>query len=55
VEVIAEDSADYQAVDDAFALDGAVELKAAHIYEVRFAQQDAGRWIDEVIREIDRD
>jgi hypothetical protein len=31
-------------------------MRRAHIYEVRFAEADRrGRWIEEVVREIERD
>lgn len=53
-EVVSEDSPDFQAVDDAFALDGEVELRRAHVYEVRFSASGTGRWIEQVISEVDR-
>lgn len=52
-EIVGDSSPDRGAVDEAFAEDGRVEMKAGHFYEVRFADAGAGRWIDEVIREID--
>lgn len=52
-EVVADGSDDLAAVDEAFAEDRRVEMKAGHVYEVRF-RDAAGRWIDEIIREIDR-
>lgn len=54
-EVVREESPDFQAVDDAFALNDRVAMRRAHIYEVRFAESDRGRWIEEVVREIERD
>jgi len=52
-EVVREESPDFQSVDDAFALNDRVAMRRAHIYEVRFAEGDRGRWI-EVVREIER-
>ena len=54
-EVVREESADFQSVDDAFALNDRVAMRRAHIYEVRFTEGDRGRWIEEVVREIERD
>jgi ribonuclease HI len=54
-EVVREGSPDFQAVDDAFALNDRVAMRRAHIYEVRFAEGDRGRWTEEVVREIERD
>jgi ribonuclease HI len=51
-EVVSEDSPDFQAVDDAFALDGEVELRRSHIYQVRFSPTGKGRWIEEVLAEV---
>jgi ribonuclease HI len=53
-EVAADGSDDFAAVDEAFAEDGRVEMKAGHVYEVRFRDAAAGRWIDEVLGEIHR-
>jgi ribonuclease HI len=53
-EIIGDESPDFGAVDNAFAADGEVELAAGHHYEVRFAGPGRGRWIQEVLREIDR-
>ncbi len=53
-EVVGEESPDFQAVDDAFALNDRVAMRRAHIYEVRFTEGDRGRWIEEVVREIER-
>jgi ribonuclease HI len=54
-EVVREDSPDFQSVDDAFALNDRVAMRRAHIYEVRFVEGERGRWIEEVVREIERD
>lgn len=54
-EVVREESPDFQSVDDAFALNDLVAMRRAHIYEVRFAGGERGRWIEEVVREIERD
>jgi ribonuclease HI len=54
-EVVRKHSPDFQAVDDAFALNDRVVMRRAHIYEVRFAESGQGRWIEEVVREIERD
>jgi ribonuclease HI len=54
-EVVREESPDFQSVDDAFALNERAAMRRAHIYEVRFAEGDRGRWIEEVLREIERD
>lgn len=53
-EVIGEESPDHGAVDDAFCSNAVAQLRRAHIYEVRFAEAGNGRWIDEVVQEIDR-
>lgn len=53
-EVVTEDSPHFQAVDDAFALNDRVVMRRAHIYEVRFAEGGHGRWIEEVVREVER-
>jgi hypothetical protein len=53
-EVVREDSPHFGAVDDAFATNE-IAMRRAHIYEVRFAEADRrGRWIEEVVREIER-
>jgi ribonuclease HI len=52
-EIVGDSGPDHGAVDEAFAEDGRVEMKAGHVYEVRFRDAGAGRWIEEVIREID--
>jgi ribonuclease HI len=54
-EVVAEGSEQFGAVDEAFARNDAVALRRAHIYEVRFTESGRGRWIEEMVREIDRD
>jgi len=43
------------AIDDVFALDDVLTLRRSHIYEVRFAEPGRGRWIEEVIAEIERE
>jgi hypothetical protein len=54
-EVVGEDSPNRGAVDDAFAKNDVAALRRAHIYEIRFSEEGSGRWIQEVVREIDRD
>jgi len=55
-EVVREDSPNFHAVDDAFAMNDLVAMRRNFIYEVRFAQAERrGRWIEEVVREIERD
>ena len=55
-EVVRENSPHFQAVDDAFAMNGQVAMRRNFIYEVRFAEAGRrGRWIEEVVREIERD
>jgi ribonuclease HI len=54
-EVVRKESPDFQAVDDAFALNERIAMRRAHIYEVRFADSNHGRWIEEVVREVERD
>jgi ribonuclease HI len=53
-EVVCEESEDYQAVDDAYARDGQVEMRPGHVYHVRFSEPGSGRWMDEVLGEVDR-
>jgi hypothetical protein len=53
-EVVDPQSGNYHAVDDAFARDGEVAMRRSHIYEVRFAEEGSGRWIKQVVREIER-
>lgn len=53
-EVVDRDSPNHGAVDDAFARDGEIAMRRAHIYEVRFAEEGSGRWITQIVREIDR-
>jgi ribonuclease HI len=52
-EVVAPDSPDFLSVDEAFAHDGEINMRPQHTYEVRFAEGGRGRWVEEVIREID--
>ncbi|HEX7244066.1 MAG TPA: RNase H family protein [Solirubrobacterales bacterium] len=52
-EVVGEESGDLGKVDEAFALNHKVVMRGAHTYEVRFAEGGKGRWIREVIREVD--
>ena len=55
-EVVREDSPNFQAVDDAFAMNDLVAMRRNFVYEVRFAEAErGGRWIEEVMREIERD
>jgi hypothetical protein len=51
-EVVGENSPDLGAVDDVFAKQDAW-MRRGHVYEVRFADAGRGRWIEEVIREIE--
>jgi ribonuclease HI len=51
-EVVDPESEHYQAVDEAFAENGKVEMRPHHTYLVRFRSPGQGRWIDEVIEEI---
>jgi ribonuclease HI len=51
-EVVDVASEDFEAVDDAFAPDGKVELRPHHTYRVRFGA-GPGRWIDEVVDEVE--
>lgn len=53
-EVVGEKSPDLGAVDDVFAKQD-IWMRRGHVYEVRFADAGRGRWIDEVIREIEID
>jgi ribonuclease HI len=53
-EVVAEGSEDVGAVDEAFGEDGRVEMRAGHVYRVRFRGAGTGRWIDEIIEELER-
>jgi ribonuclease HI len=55
-EVVGDESPNYHDVDDAFAMNDRIAMRRAHIYEVRFADEEhCGRWIVEVVREIPRD
>jgi ribonuclease HI len=51
-EVVDTGSPDFDAVDDAFARDGDVELRPHHTYVVRFGT-GPGRWIQQVLGEIE--
>jgi hypothetical protein len=53
-EVVDPESPDYRAVDDAFARDGEIAMRRSHVYEVRFAEGGSGRWIKQLVREIER-
>lgn len=53
-EVVSEDSPDFGAVDDTFALNEKIALRRAHIYEVRFSESGRGRWIEELVGEVER-
>ena len=52
-EVVGEDSEQFGAVDDAFATND-IALRRNHIYEVRFSESGRGRWIEEMVAEVDR-
>jgi len=52
-EVVGEESKNLGKVDEAFALNREVTMRGAHTYEVRFAEGGKGRWIEEVVREVD--
>lgn len=52
-EVVGEGSANLDAVDDTFATND-IALRRGHVYEVRFSESGRGRWIEEVVGEIDR-
>lgn len=54
-EVIGKDSPNFGAVDDAFAKNEVAALRRAHDYEVRFSESGRGRWIEEMVREIERE
>ncbi len=54
-EVVAPESPNFLSVDEVFARDGEVNMRPHHTYEVRFADAGRGRWIAEVVREIDPD
>jgi ribonuclease HI len=53
-EVADAESPHFNAVDDAFAHDGDVELRPHHTYSVRF-RLGPGRWITEVLGEVEPD
>ena len=53
-EVIGESSPDHGSVDDVFAMNETAAMRRAHCYEVRFSESGKGRWVEEVIRELDR-
>jgi ribonuclease HI len=54
-EVVGEDSPYFEAVDDAFAGND-IAMRRARTYEVRFSEAErGGRWIEEVVREIEGD
>lgn len=54
-EVVGEDSDDIGKIDEAFALNETAAMRGAHVYEVRFSESGKGRWIEEVVREIERE
>jgi ribonuclease HI len=54
-EVIGEESENAGAVDDVFAMDDEFALRRNHEYEVRFATGGQGRWLAELLREIERE
>jgi len=51
-EVIDEDSANFGAVDDAFARNEVAAMRRGRRYEVRFSEGKRGRWIEEVVAEV---
>lgn len=53
-EVVDPQSEHFEAVDMVFAKDAEVQLRRMHIYEVQFSEGDQGRWIENVVREIER-
>jgi hypothetical protein len=53
-EVVDPESADFEAVDDAYALDASVSMRPAHVYRVQFSESGRGRWIDTILEEIPR-
>lgn len=53
-EVVGDDSPHFGAVDEAFALNSVAAMRAGHVYEVQFAEQGAGRWINGVVGEVPR-
>lgn len=54
-EIVDKGSSNFGAVDDAFAKNETTALRRAHVYEVRFSESGQGRWIEEVVGEIDRE
>lgn len=54
-EVADEESETFGSLDEAFAENGKVTMRGAHLYEVRFAESGKGRWVEEVIREVERE
>jgi ribonuclease HI len=53
-EVASEDSPDAGAIEDVFAKNDDFALRRNHIYEVRFAEAGKGRWLDQLLAEVDR-
>jgi ribonuclease HI len=53
-EVVTEDSPYASTIDDVFAKDGEFALRRNHEYEVRFGPAGQGRWLAEVLQEIER-
>jgi ribonuclease HI len=54
-EVVGEGSSNHGDVDEAFAANH-INMRRSRTYEVRFAEAERrGRWIEEVVREIERD
>jgi ribonuclease HI len=52
-EVTGEESESFGVLDEAFAENGKVTMRGAHIYEVRFSESGKGRWVEEVVREVE--
>lgn len=54
-EVVTQGSRHAEAVDDAFARNDQMAMRPGHCYEVRVAGRGEGRWIRDVIREVERE
>jgi hypothetical protein len=52
-EIVGEHSKHLGAIDDTFARND-VALRRNHLYEVRFSESGRGRWIEEVVGEVER-
>jgi ribonuclease HI len=53
-EVIDDKSESFGLLDEAFALNKTVAMRGAHIYVVRFSESGKGRWVEEVVKEVER-